>query len=131
MLRPVRRPLLACLLVLAGCGGGPSDEERVHAVVEQFGRATAAKDYQKLCDKLLSPKLVSQVESAGLPCEVALQQGLGDVHSPTLTIGKIEVHGDRATAQVQSSAQGQPPSRDTLQLVRAADDSWRIASLAS
>src|SRR4051795_6176122 len=130
MLRGVRRLLVALLLVFAACGdSGPNDSEQVHSVVERFGRASAAKDYQTLCDKLLAPKLVSQVESAGLPCEVALKQGLGDVKAPTLTIGKIEVHGDTATAQVQSAAQGQPPSRDTLQLVRADDDSWRIASL--
>jgi hypothetical protein len=129
MLRLVRRPLLACLLVLAGCGGGPSDEEQVHTAVERFGRATAAKDYQTLCDKLLAPKLVDQIESAGLPCEVALKKGLGDVRAPTLTIGKVAVKGDTATAQIQTSAQGQPPSKDTLQLVRADDKTWRIASL--
>jgi hypothetical protein len=52
------------------------------------------------------------------------------VQAPTLTIGAIKVDGDRATAEVNSAAQGQPPSRDTLQLVRV-DDGWRIASLAS
>ncbi len=130
MLRPVRRLLVAVLLVFAACGdSGPTDSEQVHSTVEAFGRATAAKDYQALCDKLLAPKLVDQVESAGLPCEVALKQGLGDVKAPTLTIGKIVVNGDKATADVQSAAEGQPPSRDTLQLIRADDKTWRIASL--
>jgi hypothetical protein len=131
MLRLVRRPFVAVLAVLGavcGCGGGPSDSERVHDAVEAFGKASAAKDYQQLCDDLLAPKLVEEVESSGLPCEVALKQGLGDVSSPRLTIGKVTVSGDSATADVQSSAAGQPPSRDTLQLVRV-DDSWRIASL--
>jgi len=131
MLRWVRRPLAALLALGAGvaaCGGGPSDTERVHAAVEEFGRATAAKDYQGLCDRLLAPDLVQQVESQGLPCEVALRQGLGEVEAPTLTIGRIEVSGDRATADVRSAAAGEPPSRDTLQLVRVGE-SWRIASL--
>src|SRR3954449_3988387 len=96
MLRPVRRPFLAAIVLLAGCGGGPSDSEQVHATVEAFGRATAAKDYQQLCDKLLAPKLVDEVESSGLPCEVALKQGLDAVKSPTLTIGRIAVDGDTA-----------------------------------
>ena len=131
MLRPVRRLLLALLLVFAACGdSGPTDAEQVHTAVQAFARATAAKDYQTLCDKLLAPKLVKQIESAGLPCEVALKQGLGDVKSPTLTIGKVAVTGDTATAQIQTSARGQAPSRDTLQLVRAKDKTWRIASLA-
>src|SRR4051794_41595210 len=95
MLRPVRRPFLAAIVLLAGCGGGPSDTEQVHATVEAFGRATAAKDYPTLCDQLLSPKLIEKLESVGLPCEVALKQGLGDVQAPTLTIGAIDVDGRR------------------------------------
>jgi hypothetical protein len=131
MLRGVRRPL-AGLLALAGllcaCGGGPSDTDRVREVVAAFGQATAAKDYQRLCDRLLAPKLVSKVEQQGLPCEVALKQGLGDVTAPKLTIGQIEVRGDAATADVRSTAAGEPPSRDTLQLLRV-NDVWYIASL--
>ena len=131
MLRPVRRPFVAVLAIsgaFAGCGQGPSDTDKVHDVVEAFGKASASKDYQRLCDELLAPKLVDDVESAGLPCEAALKQGLGSVSSPKLTIGQITVSGDSATADVQSSARGEKPSRDTLQLVRV-DDSWRIASL--
>src|SRR4051794_26181860 len=113
MLRPVRRPFAAVLAVsgvlAGGCGGGPSDIEKVHDVVEGFGKASAAKDYQRLCDDLLAPKLVADVEAAGLPCEVALKQGLGEVASPTLTIGTIKVSGDAATADVQSSAKGEKP----------------------
>ena len=122
MLRPVRAPfaaLLAAGALLCGCGeSGPSDSESVHATVEAFGKASAAKDYQRLCDEILAPTLVSQVESAGLPCEVAMRQGLGEVEAPTLTIGRIAVDGDKATAEVRSSAAGQEPSTDTMQLVR-------------
>ena len=131
MLRLVRGPLIALILGavgVCGCAGGPSDSEQVHTVVDAFGKATAAKDYQRLCDELLAPKLVEKVESTGLPCEAALREGLGDVQAPTLTIGAIEVDGDKATAEVNSAAQGEPPSRDTLQLVQV-DDTWHIASL--
>ena len=129
MLRLVRRLFVAPIVLLAGCGGGPSDTEQVHATVEAFGQATAAKDYQRLCDTLLAPKLIEKVESIGLPCEVALKQGLGDVKAPTLTIGAIKIDGDDATAQVNSTAQGQTPSKDTLKLQRV-DGKWKIASLA-
>ena len=106
----------------------PLEAERVLTVVESFGQATAAKDYQRLCDDLLAPKLVDEVESQGLPCEVALKQGLGEVSAPKLTIGQIGVNGDNATADVRSTAAGEEPSRDTLELVRV-NDSWYIASL--
>jgi hypothetical protein len=131
MLRPVRGPLVTVLLVaagLCGCERGPSDSEQVQSTVEAFGRATAARDYQRLCDELLAPDLVQEVETQGLPCEVAMRQGLGDVEAPTLTIGRVVVDGDTATAEVNSAAQGQPPSRDTLQLERV-NGTWRIASL--
>ena len=131
MLRAVRRPLAAFLALaglVCGCGDGPSDSERVRTVVESFGEATAAKDYQRLCDELLAPKLVDEVESQGLPCEVALKQGLGEVSAPKLTIGQIGVNGDDATADVRTTAAGEEPSRDTLELVRV-NDSWYIASL--
>jgi hypothetical protein len=130
MLRPVGRltaALLGLLLALSGCGGTP-DPEKVRTVVEAFGAATKAKDYQRLCDELLAPKLVEEVERVGLPCEVALRQGLGEVQSPELTIGRIEVDGDNATADVRTAAAGELPSRDKLELVRFGDG-WRIASL--
>jgi hypothetical protein len=134
MLPAVRRPdprlgALLVALVLAGCGsGGPTDEELVARTVTEFGRATAAKDYTRLCERILSPSLVAEVTDIGLPCEEALRKGLGDVKDPRLTIGRIEVDGDRATAEIRTSATGQAPSRDTLRLERV-DGTWRIASL--
>ena len=114
MLRPVR-PLIAALLGLSvacwvrrrtvGHRAGPR-------LVEAFGTATKAKDYQRLCDELLAPNS-SRRSSAGLPCEVALRQGLGEVARPTCTIGRIEVKGDNATADVRAAAAGEEPSRTT------------------
>jgi hypothetical protein len=132
MLRGVRylAPALA-LLVLAGCGDqGPTPEQQVRSTVTEFGRATAAKDYQTLCDRLLAPSLVEEVESVGLPCEVALRQGLGDVREPRLTIGRVEVRDDRASAEIRTSAAGEEPSKDTLELVNL-DGTWKISSLGT
>jgi hypothetical protein len=52
------------------------------------------------------------------------------VRDPRLSIGQVTVHGDTATAEVRTSAAGQQPSRDTLQLQRVRG-SWRIASLGA
>jgi hypothetical protein len=123
-------PALA-LLLLAGCGEqGPTPEEQVRSTVTDFGRATEAKDYQALCDRILAPKLVEEVESIGLPCEVALRQGLGEVEEPRLTIGRIDVREDEATAEIRTSAAGEEPSRDTLRLVNL-DGTWKISSLGT
>ena len=132
MLRPVAtRPLLLVLAAcaLAGCGdSGPSDEEQVRATLAEFQRATEARDYQALCDRVFSPKLVETVKQIGLPCEVALEKGFEDVERPRLTIGAIDVRDDKATAEVRSSAVGESPSQDTVELVRVGDG-WRIQSL--
>jgi hypothetical protein len=132
MLRLVRylAPALVAL-VLTGCGeGGPTPEEQVRSTVTEFGRATAAKDYRALCDRILAPKLVEEVESIGLPCEVAMRQGLGNVRDPRLTIGRIEVREDSASAEIRTSASGEAPSRDTLRLVNL-DGTWKISSLGT
>ena len=132
MLRPVRylaAPL--ALLLLAGCGdSGPPPEEQVRSTVAAFARATAAKDYRTLCEGLLSPDLVEDVESIGLPCEDALERGLGDVEDPRLSIGEVTVKGDAATVETRTSAAGQEPSADTLRLVNV-DGTWKISSLGA
>jgi hypothetical protein len=122
---------LVLALALAGCGdSGPTDEQQVRATLSAFSKATAAKDYQQLCDRILAPSLIADLKKIGLPCEIALQQGLGDVKQPRLIVGAVKVKGKTATAQVRTSAEGQAPSSDTIQLERT-DDGWRIASLAA
>ena len=134
MLRPVAtRPLLLVLAVcaLAGCGdSGPSDEQQIRAALAEFERATAARDYQALCDRVLAPELIETVKQIGLPCELALQKGFEDVENPRLTVGAVKVDDDTATAEVRSSAAGEAPSQDTIELVRARGG-WRIASLGT
>ena len=123
MLRRVRLrpPVLTALaaLALAGCGdSGPSDEAQIRGALEEFQRATAAKDYAALCDRVLAPKLIETVEQIGLPCETALEKGFESVRDPRISVGAVTVDGDSATAQVRSSAAGQEPSEDTVRLVR-------------
>jgi hypothetical protein len=132
MLRPVRflAPALV-LAVLAGCGDhGPTPEQQVRTTVSDFGRATAAKDYKTLCDRILAPKLVEDVTAVGLSCEAALKRGLGSVEDPQLTVGRVEIDGDNASAEIRSSASGEAPSKDTLKLVKV-NGTWKISSLGS
>src|SRR5215217_6694220 len=132
MLRRVRFLAAAlALLILAGCGdAGPTPQEQVRTTVSEFGRATAAKDYRAMCDRLLAPKLIEDVEQAGLPCEDALRKGLSRVRDPRLTIGTVKIDGDSASAEIRSSAAGEKPSKDTLRLVKI-NGTWKISSLGS
>ena len=117
----------ALAVALAGCGdSGPTDEEQVRTTLTAFSRATAAKDYQTLCDRLLAPSLIAELKKIGLPCEIALQQGLGDVRQPRLIVGTVTVTGKTAVAEIRTTAEGETPSKDTVELERT-DAGWRIS----
>lgn len=118
----------AVVAIVAGCGGGQDSAAGVRSTLGAFGKAAAQKDYRSMCDRLLAPALVEQVESVGMPCETALAKGLGSVTSPTLRVRKVTMREGRAYAVVHSAAAGQAPSTDTVELVRVAGG-WRIAAL--
>jgi hypothetical protein len=120
---------LALAAPLAGCGGEPEPEEEIRGTLEDFEQATRERDYERLCDDVLSRRIVDKVRSVGLPCEAALQRGLGEVEQPRLQVSKIRVTGERAVALVRSTAAGQEPSEDQVALVREGDG-WRISELA-
>jgi hypothetical protein len=130
----VRRALAAAALaaaLLAGCGDdGPTAEQQVRQTLDELGRATAAKDYQALCDRVFAPELVRKLTQIGLPCEVAMHRSFAKVRNPRLAIGKVTVakNGKSATAEVRTSATGQTPSQDTVELVPV-KDGWRVSSL--
>jgi hypothetical protein len=123
---------LAAAPVLGGCGGGPSDEQQVREALRVFASATERRDYQRLCDEVFAPKLLSGLEQIGLPCELAMKQSLGTVRNPRLTVGKVTVadDGKTATAEVRTAAEGQEPSSDQVKLQKVKDE-WRVASLGS
>ena len=120
-------------VVALGCGdAGPDEEEAVRATVERYAAAVAAKDYDTLCDELFAPELLRGARAQGLPCETALATGLDDVRDPTARVGEVVVdeQASSATARVRTDAANQPPSEDTVRLVRR-DGRWRIIALAS
>ena len=123
--------LLIVAAVLTGCGGSrePSDEEKVRATLASFADATAKKDYQRLCDEIVARELLRGISEIGRPCEVAMRNSLEDVDNPRLTVGRVSVRGERASAEVRTSADGQQPSRDTVRLVKAKGN-WRVSSLS-
>jgi hypothetical protein len=115
---------------MGGCGGRtPSDEEQVRDVLATFARSVEKRDFQRLCEDVFAPKLLTGLRSIGLPCEVALRNSFGEVQDPRLTVGRVSITGDKATAEVRTSARGQSPSSDTLELARV-DGSWKVSALA-
>jgi hypothetical protein len=115
------------VVVVLSVRPGPNQEKEVRATLAQYATATREKDYQKLCDSLLSSELVKGIRNAGLPCEVALKTGLDQRRNPQLTVLGVEVSGDQALASVRGTAIGEVAATTTYRLVRE-DGGWKIAT---
>lgn len=98
--------------------------------MQQFARATAAKQVHTLCTQVLAPALVARLTAAGISCDQAMRIFVGSVTDPTLTVAKITVNGNRASAVVRAGASGQPSSVERIELIQTGNG-WRLASLAS
>ncbi len=116
----------ACLL--AGCG--TSDRDQVRAKVDQFLKATARKDYATLCHQVLAPGLLAHLAAGGIQCEQAMQIALGAVKSPALSIGRVDVRGDKASVITLTTATGQQASLDAIELTKTGSG-WRVESLGT
>ena len=107
----------------------PDSDKEVRQTLDRYAQATRDKDYQTLCDDLYANELIDRIRNAGLPCEVALRTGLHERRNPQLTVLGVEVNGDQALARTRTTAVGEPPSVDTIRMVRQGGH-WRVASLS-
>lgn len=117
--------LLACALTLGGC---ESQRDQVRAKVEQLTHAAADRDYRTICREVLAPALLDHLIESGIPCRIAVRAALTGVRDPTLSIGRITVHGSRAVVLALSLARGQQAALTEIGLVRTAHG-WRVQSL--
>ena len=128
----------ASIALAAGLAGGCSDEEpakqktfsgperEVVAVVEAFERATAEKDFREICSRLFTAEVRKQ--AGGEDCEQVLRRSAEGVKDPRLTVERVEVSGDSATARVVTTARGQKRVSEELRLVRQGG-SFRLSVL--
>lgn len=120
--------ILGAACALGGCGA--SNRDQVQAKVEQFVKATANRDYDTICKQILAPSLVLRLSAAGLGCQRAMQVFVGSVQDPTLSIAKITVNGQTASAITLTSARGQAASLVAIKLLDTGQG-WRVSSLGS
>ncbi len=120
--------LLAVTWALGGCGA--SERDQVHAKVDQFAKATAAKDPKTICDQVLAPSLIARLKAGGITCNKAMQIFVDSVQNPTLSIGRISVDGPKASVITLTGARGQQSSLDAVELIQT-DNGWRVSSLAA
>jgi Putative lumazine-binding len=121
------------LVTAAGCGGGgggTSDEDQIRHTVDDYAAALSGKDSAKLCDVLITPKLASQSKSqrsaqfARCRKRIKGQDLSGLPPEQKVKVGKVDVSGTKATAQVSTTAAGQTQSHKIA--FRKVDGQWRI-----
>jgi ketosteroid isomerase-like protein len=134
----MRSTLALCLLalVLSACGAAaPRDsaedfsgaERAVAAAVEDIEEAARENDADRMCTKLLSPRLLASIKQEGITCTTAVREAFDDASSTDLTVDDISISGATATAKVTSGA-GSNEKTDTLALEKAGAG-WKISAL--
>lgn len=98
----------------------------VGATVEALERAIARRDFETVCRRLLTRAVREQ--AGGRRCPAMLRRTARGVRDPRIWIRSISIQGSRAEAKVVTTAAGQAPAPDTIELVRE-DGGYRVAAL--
>jgi hypothetical protein len=121
--------------LLAGCTGSSSndddtskfrgDQRLVANTVEDFETAASKGDQDKICRDLLAKALVQQYAQRGGTCEKVVDGALKDTDSFNLTVEKVTISGQQATASVKAD-RGKKDVMQSLTLVKQGAG-WRIS----
>ncbi len=135
-----RRPLIALLfgaaLAAGGCTGAADDssedfkgdQQAVAKTIEDLQEAGSKTDGNKICEQFLTRELVARIRRAGAAsCSEAVEDAVSDADAFEITVEKVAIQGNRATATVKSEA-GDDERMDTLTLEKVGRD-WRVSSL--
>jgi len=128
-----QQAVLFAAFLAAGCGGdkgspkpvsGPAKEAAT--LVQALEKATAAGDFQRVCDQLLSSS--ERRQAGGEQCAAIMSERARDVKRPRIRILSIAVNEAGALVRVRTTAVGQAPVDDIIKLVRE-QGRYRIAAL--
>jgi len=106
--------------------GGAS--QQVAKTVDRLERASQRRDFEVICDELLTEE--ARERAGGADCTRLLRLAAGDVRRPELTVLTIRIERDRAEVRVRSTASGQRPAKETIHLLRE-DGRYRISALGA
>jgi hypothetical protein len=132
--RPRRCPVVAtaagvlAAVLLAGCGG--NDPRDARKTVRDFVQAVNARDADEFCDELVTQTFVEDYtgvngSDARVQCKRQLRAARG-VHLQLLSVGRTEIHGDRATVDSEVATAGERHPQ-VFQL-RKEGGRWRLSS---
>jgi copper chaperone CopZ len=102
------------------------DQRLVANTVEDFESAASKGDQDKICRDLLAKALVQQYAQHGGTCEKAVDAALKDTDSFNLTVERVTISGQQATANVKAD-RGKHDINQALTLVKQGTG-WRISA---
>ena len=138
MLRTLSPIAVLAAVLLAGCAAQSSnnddtskfkgDQRLVANTVEDFQSAASKGDQDKICRDLLAKALVQQYSQRGGTCEKVVDAALKDTDSFDLTVEKVAISGQQATATVKAD-RGKKDLTQAITLVKQGAG-WRISEFA-
>jgi hypothetical protein len=137
MLRSLPPIAVLAAVLLAGCTASSSsnkddtskfkgDQRLVANTVEDFQSAASKGDQDKICRDLLAKALADQYAQHGGTCENVVDQTLKDTDSFDLTVEKVAIAGQQATATVKAD-RGKKDLTQAITLVKQGAG-WRISA---
>jgi putative lumazine-binding protein len=137
MLRSLPPFALAAAVLVAGCTTQSTsnndstskfrgDQRLVANTVEDFESAASKGDQDKICRDLLAKALVQQYAQHGGTCEKLVDATLKDTDSFNLTVERVTISGQQATASVKAD-RGKNDINQALTLVKQGTG-WRISA---
>jgi hypothetical protein len=139
VLRSMPPLALVAAVLVAGCTAQSSnddstskfrgDQRLVANTVEDFESAASKGDQDKICRDLLAKALVDQFAQRGGTCEKAVDQALKDTDSFDLTVERVSISGQEASARVKAD-RGKKDIGQSLTLVKQGAG-WRISAFSA
>jgi hypothetical protein len=133
--RPLALLALSIAAGLSGCsttnssaGNFKGDQAKVASTITALSSAASSHDSTKICTKILAPAVAAALKAAGGSCPSVVSKQLDTVDTFDVSVQTVKITGATAKATVKSTSNGKDKT-DTLDLVRLADGTWRIASL--
>ena len=128
---------LAFLLVaVAGCGAQSQsssadkfkdpDQKAVAEKIEDLESAGRRGKADDICTDILAKTLVSQLDAAGTDCATEMQKAIDDATQFDLSVAKVTINGNEATAEVK---QGDDGATETMTFTKE-NGSWRATALS-
>ncbi len=131
---------LVLALALAGCAGGArnvdsasdfkGEQQTVAQVIEDLQSAAEDSDERKICTDLITGGLRDAITSGGkaATCRGALEKALKDTDQSDLTVKRVTIDGDKATAVVRAKLSKDESRDETIELSKLGA-AWRISTL--